>query len=281
MEFFYFGITFFHFKKRIDISPRKQMLSFQMFKEEVSGEMAAIIRKDVSELNASDLGDKSGYPSNGKFVRMDRDVFVYHHTQHASCSKVKLSSTSIFESISYGEQEVPSCEDPTHHYSLWPFYDSNEQVLKRYKKILAGIGTDTNPSIKSDIQSEIEQLEQIVNNTAPPIGSNVFPDRYTFNWSENDWTKRLVGGVQKLFPDRKVEFTAEWGLTWSTSLLGLLGVGECLGTPGHFLFTGSPDIVIGKRQCVSTSHTTDSEEDSSSSDELMDHNMVILFTITV
>ena len=74
MEFFYFGITFFHFKKRIDISPRKQMLSFQMFKEEVSEEMAAIIRKDVSELNASDLGDKSGYRSNGKFVRMDRDV---------------------------------------------------------------------------------------------------------------------------------------------------------------------------------------------------------------
>ena len=83
--------------------------------------------------------------------------------------------------------------------------------------------------------------------------------------------ERLVGGVQKLFPDRKVEFTAEWGLTWSTSLLGLLGVGECLGTPGHFLFTGSPDIVIGKRQCVSTSHTTDSEEDSSSSNELIEN----------
>ena len=99
------------------------MFSFQMFKEDVSEEMTAIIHKDVHDLNVCDLSEKSGYQSNGKFVRMDRDVFVYHHTQHAPCTNVKLSSISVLILLAMEYKK-------THYYSLWPFYDSNKLVLK-------------------------------------------------------------------------------------------------------------------------------------------------------
>ena len=72
----------------------------------------------------------------------------------------------------------------------------------------------------------------------------------TYNWDENDWTKRLAAGIQKLLPSKKVMYTATMGPTWNVDLLqNCLAVGKCA-LAEHFLFRGSPDILIGKNQAA-------------------------------
>ena len=97
------------------------------------------------------------------------------------------------------------------------------------------------------IKSDIVELHEIVDgkkrdkNTPFKCSGQI-----VYNWSENDWTKRLVTGLQKMLPNYNVTYTAEWGTQWDKYLLTRLGVKE-IGAANYFLFRGSPDIVIGNK----------------------------------
>lgn len=80
------------------------------------------------------------------------------------------------------------------------------------------------------------------------------PDQHIYNWSENDWTKRLAHGIQKILPEHVVTYTADYRLSWNTAVLKCLSVG--FATTGCFLFRGAPDIILGtKINClVMTGH---------------------------
>ena len=255
VEFFYFGLRFCHLKTKVE--RLWDQIPFSIFRKDISAEMGKVIQQDIRNLNASAVG---GYMANGSFVKLagNKHIFVYHHSEHATCSGTKLSHLSGCVCVDRQEEDLVSCMRLAHtkHFSLWPFFDSNRGVLSAYKAI-----APTN----ADIQAEVDQLEKIVKGEASAEGTPYLaPHPYTFNWQENDWTRRLVPGIQKLFPDRTVTYTATMGLTWSTDLLqGCLQVGGIART-GQLLFRGCPDVVIGKKRSVSAAQV---EESASSSEE--------------
>ena len=60
-----------------------------------------------------------------------------------------------------------------------------------------------------------------------------------YNWLENEWTRQLVHGLQKLLPAAKVTHTALMGQTWATDPLKCLGVEE-ISDINFFLVQRSP-----------------------------------------
>ena len=100
--------------------------------------------------------------------------------------------------IERGEDELVSCTCLA-HTNLLPFFVGNKTLLSEYR-VLAQTNTD--------IQSEVDQLVKIVAGERSEDTPYVAPSPYAFNWQEDDWTKRLVPGIQKLFPNRRVTFTA-------------------------------------------------------------------------
>lgn len=94
-------------------------------------------------------------------------------------------------------------------------------------------------------------------------------DRY------NDWTKRLLKGVQCSFPTVEFKFTATLG-TQFPKFLSIIGAEEL--RKEAFLFRGAPDIVIHRDASVITtdySGTTNEEiEDTtlSSEDEVIENS---------
>ena len=203
-------------------------------------------------------------------MKVNENIYVYHHSDHATCSGTRFSHIDGCLKVIYGESNILSkCEDQEHeHYSLFPFYYGNEFLLKEYKEI-----AQKQPQ-NASIQSEVEKVEKIVKGEVAAEGTPYkAPDPHTFNWNENDWTMRLAPGIQKLLPNRKVTYTATVGLTWHTDLLRkCLGVGQ-IATADQFLFRGSPDIVIGKKRTATLGTTGQVEEqENSSEDDLVENS---------
>ena len=224
-------------------------------------EMKKVIQQDMTKLKDAMVGAKQGYKANGYFLKLpglDRCVYSYQHmSEHATCSKTLFSQLEGCLQIESKKGNLPSCPDLFHHKCLLPFYHSNEHVLELYK--CAQTTTDS--------QLEIDQLEKIVSGKEADIGTPFeSPSPFTFNWQENDWTKRLVYGIKKLLPQRQVTYTAEMGLRWHIDLLKCLGVGH-LAYADSFLFRGAPDIIIGKKSSVTTGLSGNTQDDSSSEDE--------------
>lgn len=95
------------------------------------------------------------------------------------------------------------------------------------------------------IKKDVELLQEIVDRKRGDTGTpfECPPDHHTYNWRENDWTKRLVPGIRKILPEEiEVTYTAESGLTWNRDVLKCLNIG--FATTGCFLFRGAPDIII-------------------------------------
>jgi hypothetical protein len=264
VELFYFGIRFFHLKTRQAVQSSRIPLS--IFKKDISKDMGMVIQKDLHKLSANLVGGKKEYKA-GIFVKLNgtKTIYVYHHSDHATCSGTKFSHIEgCLEEVIYGgSAKLSECEHQEHeHYSLLPFYYGNRAIVEKYKEI-----AQKQPHYSS-IQAEVEDVEKIVKGEASPEGTPYETPRvpYTLiNWNENDWTRRLAPGIQKLLPNRKVTYTATMGLTWYTDLvLKCLDVGE-IAVPDHFLFRGSPDIVIGKN-IAATLGTTGHEEQESEDD---------------
>ena len=101
---------------------------------------------------------------------------------------------------------LPECQK-NDHKCLLPFFYANDDVLEDYEQALRE-GCD-------NLKPDIDELQKIVSSQAPHIGTpfECPMGSYCFNWSENDWTKRLVHGLQKLLPAAKVTYTAQMGST--------------------------------------------------------------------
>ena len=65
----------------------------------------------------------------------------------------------------------------------------------------------------ADLQADIDTLQSILNGTVTHIGTQFeSPCTECTNWSENDWTKRLVYGIKAILPKCDVKYTANVGL---------------------------------------------------------------------
>ena len=91
------------------------------------------------------------------------------------------------------------------------------------------------------------------------------------NWDENDWTERLVHGINTMFPKMEAVYSAEMGLNFSKSLIE-----KTLHLPlycaSFYLFRGAPDIIIKKEIVIVNSAGPDSTSDCDSSDEMAVEN---------
>ena len=122
-----------------------------------------------------------------------------------------------------------------------PFFKDNEKTMDTYKE-----STESNPELKADI----ELLGKILAGEEYGTGTMFeSPLSSSFGWDENDWTKRLVCGIQKMFPEIEVHYTAEMGLTWHNDILKCLGVVGTL-LKDFFLFRGAPDVLIKKKKAT-------------------------------
>ena len=258
VEFFYFGLTFCHLKTRISDTVLSR-IPFSIFRQDISEEIGKVIQQDIRKLNSNLVGGKKGFKLNGSFVKLDdKNIYVYEHSEHATCSSTTLSQLSGCVRVDRCEDDLVNCTCSA-HASLLPFFVGNKAVLSQYKAHISNTG----------IQSEVTKLEKIIRGEESSEGTPyVTPiSSFAFNWQENDWTKRLVPCIQKLFPDRTVTFTATMGLSWTTDLLKVcLKIGD-IATKRQFLFCGSPDVVITKNRMVSLGDATQLELEESSGEE--------------
>ena len=99
---------------------------------------------------------------------------------------------------------LPGCPKKDHKCLLAFFYP-NVAGLKDYEQALS--------EGCADLKADINQLKKIVASQAHHVGTLFeFPKGdFCFSWLENDWTKRLVPGLQKLLPTATVTYTAQMG----------------------------------------------------------------------
>ncbi len=268
-EFFYFGLRFSYLKTRIAISPKS--ISFSPFCEiQDSESIQTAITDDVHDMNRGSVGGKRGYTTNGTFEKLDtldENVYVYQHAHHATCSGTTLSQLDKCGGFSSRRDRsgILKCATEEDHYALMPFFMGNDSVLMQYQNLKS----------KNDNLfklQEVEQLVKIVHEREDSLNTPyVAPASLSNNWNENEWTQRLVPGIQKLFPRMKVMYTAEMGLTWY-SMLVQRHLGAELAREKHFLFTGSPDIVINRQRTVVSSSSSHVEVDSNSDEDSLVEN---------
>ncbi len=104
VEFFYFGLTFYHLKTRISDTVLSR-IPFSIFRQDISEEIGKVIQQDIRKLNSNLVGGKKGFKLNGSFVKLDdKNIYVYEHSEHATCSSTTLSQLS-------GCVHVDRCEE--------------------------------------------------------------------------------------------------------------------------------------------------------------------------
>ena len=254
---------------------RRNMIKFSTFDAKGSEDMKRTIPEDMKNLNNGDVGTKTGYKANGYFLKVeglkDRCAYVYTHTQHAQCSQTRLLQISYCLQAEQKKLYLPECQK-NDHKCLLPFFYPNDVVLDDYEHALRG-GCD-------NLKPDIEELQKIVASQAPHIGTpfECPMGSYCFNWSENDWTKRLVHGLQKLLPAAKVTYSAQMGPTWSTDLLNCLEVKE-ISDKFFFLFRGAPDVIINDKTIMVVGKRVD-DDSLTSEDELVENSMHAETTFT-
>ncbi len=149
------------------------------------------------------------------------------------------------------------------HYALVPFFMGNNAVLIQYEHLKNEDDSLFKPG-------EVEELVKIVHEGKDSVNTPyTAPCSLSNNWNENEWTQRLVPGIQRLFPNTKVIYTAEMGLSWHNVLVHR-HLRADLAREKHFLFAGSPDIVINRRTAVSLHGS--SQVDSSDEDSLVENS---------
>ena len=100
-------------------------------------------------------------------------------------------------------------------------------------KLLRGRREEPGNEASDNLKQDFEDLREIVaSEEAPPRGSTFeCPDGRCFDWEENDWTKRLVHGLQKLIPNARVVYSAELGRRWATDIFMALKVSNIQNFP--------------------------------------------------
>ncbi len=187
-------------------------------------------------------------------------VYVYQHANHATCSGTKLSQLDKCQfSSNFVQSGILKCTTED-HYALIPFFVGNDAVLMQYEDLKR----------KDDSLFKTGEVEELVRLFVKVNTPYIAPPSLPNNWDENEWTQRLAPGIQRLFPNMKVIYTAEMALQWHNMLVQWHLKAE-LACETHFLFAGSPDILINRITAVSLHGASqvdvDSSVDSSDSDE--------------
>ena len=196
------------------------------------------------------------YSVCGRFIRLAGFIYIYSHgSNYSTCSSLCYSDIEDVFNVTRSEENLCKCSQPGHHYCLEPFFYDDGSVLQIYMGLLSAVED------KSKIEAEIGKIKQKMSPHKNPI----------CNWDENDWTVRLVDGIDTMFPDMNVVYSAEMGLNFSKSLIK-----KTLHLPiycaSFYLFRGAPDIIIEKKIVIVNSAGPDSTLDCDSSDEMAVEN---------
>ena len=96
---------------------------------------------------------------------------------------------------------------------------------------------------QAELLKKIQTGEWFANGTGfeCPVGTSN-------NWSENDWTKRLVRGIEKIYPQVKVTFSANMGTTFEAKLLRQLRVHAA--SEYFFFYSEVPQISLSSLEML-------------------------------
>lgn len=207
---------------------------------------------------------------DGTFTRIDEtECFVYHHTVHTASSAALYSNfyhSSVFETTKE-EKIIQPCKATDHdHHLLSNFFRSNPQLkaylqfeLEQKRMFLEELKVGTlrthmvNQTEK--LKEYLEELESFVN--LPDQNSMLFA--YNVDHmeggllcNEDVWTKRLVGGLERILPtcvfvhgEVDVMFSADTKeFNKSLSKYSRLDAVSASSHTGISVFHGTPDIII-------------------------------------
>ena len=248
VQFLYFGLSFYHVSVVNEVCMGKGIIPFHSLPDGCET-LQKVIRNDLKLLKDAKLASKCKYLADGSFRKLSPAtpyVYIYQYKkEHAACSKTLFSEiVSCVDVQLTAKALMPACTESSHqhrHRFLLPFFKDNEKTMATYNE-------DSSPELNADR----ELLKNILARPESGIGTMFeAPQSSSFGWDENDWTKRLVGGIQKMFSEIEVIYTAEMGLTWHNSMLSSIGVvGPLL--KEFFLFRGAPDVLIKKKKATCT-----------------------------
>ena len=254
----YFGLRFLYSDVSImvppDEQPPRKLLLTRVEEDDASGkQLIREIRKDVRNLNESNMGGKGDWKRDGSFVLIGitDNVYVYHHPSHASCSSVNYSHIESEFNISPIEHKLlakENLEDCQHknHYHLEPFFMDNCRLSQYYNIILQ----QSNDDEVTEVLTELTEIERRIEHGEKITDSEfIRPRGLPNNWDENDWTRTLHIGIRKTF---KVDVTCSAGMpnTEFKQNLTLMRLGVSFADQQYFIFRGLPDIIIRKKNVL-------------------------------
>ena len=143
MDFFYFGLSFYHLKTVIVGSIPKLVVVHELEESSQYTDMLKTIKDDLRELEDSEMGGKGkGKWKVGTFVKVSLTkscvVYLYHHQQHAAFSATKFSqllACQVGKHTPFTRPRLPTCEEPTDHAYLQPYFLDNTRLLEYYEKV--------------------------------------------------------------------------------------------------------------------------------------------------
>ena len=265
VDFFYFGLSIYHAQTIQDKEPRIEILPLSSVKQ-MNGStkgLIELIEKEMMTFNTCKLGNKQKYNPNGEFMKLpvEGHVYVYSHGDHSSCSSIHFS-TLVECGLKFTLEDattIPICTTPSDHIWLTPFFYNNAYTLTKYKQLAM-----------KELETDVNLLEKIVHNNKDDADTPFrTPGPKSYNFEENDWTKRLVPGIRKMLPKSVVTYTAEMGGSFG-DLLRILRHPRNLAYANFFLFRGAPDITINKNCGLFHSFSSDSVSPTISSEDECD-----------
>ena len=265
------------------MEPKTKLLNFVKLKELAAdcGDIIQAIKDDVMSLAAAKVIANKG---DGQFVEVQPQIYMYKHPHHAACSSVTLSMLESMVTPTVKCSDNAECGIHRYHDDFMPYFFENDHILTKargswsdedYVTYLKSLAEDTDVSNQKHaefMQLLMDVLAGKVSKEETPFECPILPSS---GWTDNDWTKRLLKGVQCSFPTVEFKFTATLG-TQFPKFLSILGAEEL--RKEAFLFRGAPDIVIHRDASVITtdySGTTNEEiEDTtlSSEDEVIENS---------
>ena len=131
----------------------------------------------------------------------------------------------------------------------------------------SGVEDDSDAGI---LESQIPILENVLNGTGTDVPAAYHTpgtsDMHGYEFQENDWTKRLCGGLQVMLGRDVVTYIAEDSYRFLFKIVQSARTGLPSEHATCYPFKGSPDITLQGRALIET-EASSLEEPSSSSEE--------------
>ena len=190
------------------------------------------ITNDIQQLNKlravnnEKLKKNKYYSYTGKFKRLtSKPVYVYCHNIHTTFSGITYSLLQSVVSDSFTINNIPLCtlvKPEVDTSFLLPFFHCNGTIKK-----------------KCQLQTHLSAAEALSKKEAKNSAFRYHYNFYekSFNWTENDWSIRLVGGLK--LNGIEAEFVGLSTFECLTDEFDISGL-----QANFFPFHGSPDILL-------------------------------------